>query len=133
MMKKYYLGGCYNGEVEPDMEENESEQEKTSRQRYERACVGKFFEAHCDYENGEMYSFKFSYKFLRENALFRADILKDLVWEVERLYREAIVDLQKEGEDHDRDQGRSNQLRGGEDLAQAGQVGHHPNASDTPQ
>lgn len=34
---------------------------------------------------------------------------------------------------HDGNQGRSNQLRGGEDLTQAGQVGHHPNVSDTPE
>jgi hypothetical protein len=133
MMKKYYLEGCYNGEVEPDMEENESEQEKASRQRYEKECVGKFFEAHCDHNNGEMYSFKFSYKFLRSNALFRADVLKDLVWEVEHLYRKAIIDLHKEGEEHDGDQGRSNQLRGGEDQPQAGQDGDHPDPVHPPE
>jgi hypothetical protein len=112
---------------------DETEEEARERNSFEKFCVKKFFEAHCDHENGEMYSFKFSKKFLNESSLFRADVLKDLSWEVQRLYHDAIVEMRKEEAEYDRDQGRSNQLRGGEAQPQAGQDGDHPDAGDTPE
>jgi hypothetical protein len=115
---------------------SETKEETAQRKEYEQEYVKKFFQAECSHSDGELYSFTFSRSFLDENALFRADVLKDLSWQVERLYHEAISDMKWEGAGQDewnRNQGRSNQLRGGEDQPEAGQVGDHPDAGDPPE
>jgi hypothetical protein len=126
-MQKFYTSMSFRND--PD----ETAEEAKDRNSFEKFCVRKFFEAHCDHENGEMYSFKFSKKFLNENPLFRVDVLKDLSWEVQRLYYDAVVEMRKEEAEYDRDQGCGNQLRGGEDQPQTGQAGDHPHAGNTPE
>jgi hypothetical protein len=125
MVKQHVGGFCHAWN-------NITDEEKEDQLDYESLCVRKFFEAECSHESGEMYSFKFSRKFMNESALFRADVLMDLSMHVQDLYEEALAEMHKEDAKYDRNQRRSNQLRGSESQPEAGQDGDHPDAGDTP-
>ena len=52
--------------------------------------------AHYDWDSGELGRLEFNPTFLKEYALMRADVLKDLRDRIELHYAAALIDLDKE-------------------------------------
>ena len=109
--------------------------DKAELAEYKKLYVRQFVSAKCDFFNGELFTLSFTKEFRETDTVFRLDVLGDIIAALERQYEGVFEEMRRTEwrTEDDGNQGCSDQLRGGEDIAQAGQDGDHPDAVDTPE